>query len=104
MNRIAALEKFLEEDPQDPFNYYALALEFLKADRQKAGALFDSLLKKFPDYLPTYYPYAHWMIEENETTRAEELFVEGIRRAQAANDAKMARELQAAYTDFKYGA
>lgn len=104
MNRIAALEKFLEEDPHDPFNYYALALELLKTDRQKAGALFDSLLKKFPDYLPTYYPYAHWMIEENETARAEELFAEGIRRAQAANDAKTARELQAAYTDFKYGA
>lgn len=101
-NRIEALEKFLQEDPNDPFNYYALALEYLKSDQQKAAALFRKLLDEHSDYLPTYYPYAHLMIELGKSNEAEALFNQGIEKAESAGDQKTVRELKAAYDDFLF--
>lgn len=53
--RIKLLEQYVEDDPNDPFNLYALALEYQKQNPAKAGKLFELLLAKHPDYLPTYY-------------------------------------------------
>lgn len=102
MNRVQALKEFLADDPGDPFNYYALALEYMKTDRRQALDLFETLVEKFPAYLPTYYPFAHLMIDMGDNARAEKLFNEGVARAQVANDLKTLRELQAAYTDFRF--
>ena len=53
-DRIKQLEKFYEEDPLDPFNAYALALEYLHSEPQKSRLLFESLLQGHAEYLPTY--------------------------------------------------
>jgi hypothetical protein len=101
MDRLRQLIQFAEEDPDDPFNLYALALEFLKSDLPKAGALFEELTGSFPDYLPTYYPYAHWLIEQKKFEKAEEIFLKGIQTARTRQDLKTLRELQSAYNDWK---
>ena len=36
MNRLTTLLDFLKEDPEDAFTLYAIALEYLKIDEQKA--------------------------------------------------------------------
>lgn len=54
-NRLELLLQFYEEDSQDPFNAYALAMEYLNKDTAKAKVYFDTLLDEHPSYLPTYY-------------------------------------------------
>jgi hypothetical protein len=102
MNRISTLEAFLKEDPNDPFNIYALALEYLKTDRDTARALFQTLFDQHAEYLPTYYPFAHLMADLGQKEQAEQLFIKGIEQAHAAKDEKTLRELRSAYNDFKF--
>lgn len=102
MERLAQLQQFLDEDPLDPFNYYALALEYQKSDPSAAYKLFNDLLTKFPDYLPTYYPFADQLIERDEISRAEEVFQSGIAKAKEKGDQKTLKELQAAYNDWLF--
>lgn len=102
MNRIAQLEEFLKEDPNDPFNSYALALEYLKFDPKRAFDLFTKLLIEHPNYLPTYYPFAQLLIERQEHERAESVFKTGIDTSKKANDLKTLKELSAAYNDWLF--
>ncbi|NOT76458.1 MAG: tetratricopeptide repeat protein [Cyclobacteriaceae bacterium] len=101
MDRLEQLKQFAKEEPGDPFNFYALALEYLKTDPSEAGRLFESLTLSHPDYLPTYYPYAQLMVDRKDTNGAIRIFESGIARARAANEAKTLREIQALYNDWK---
>jgi Tfp pilus assembly protein PilF len=102
MNRLQQLEEFLREEPQNPFNHYAVALEYLKIDPGHARQLFEHLLQHFPAYLPTYYPLAQLLAELRETAQAEEVFARGIKEAERVGDAKTLRELRAAYNDWLF--
>jgi Tfp pilus assembly protein PilF len=102
MSRIEQLEAFVKEDPADPFNHYALALEYLKVNTNRAFEQFETLLKEHPDYLPTYYPFAHLLIEMKQAGRGEEMFKRGMDQARKSGDTKTFRELQAAYNDWLF--
>ncbi len=102
MNRLEQLKQFVHEDPEDPFNHYALALEYLKSDQQEALRIFKALLENHANYLPTYYPYAQLLAEMKHSQPAEKVFEAGIAMAKRLNDLKTMRELQAAYEDWKY--
>ena len=102
MDRLSQLKRFAAEDPDDPFNRYALALEFLKSDRAIAIELFDQLIRAHPEYLPTYYPFAHLLIEQKKTEKAEQIFLAGIEQAKAAGEEKTMKELKSAYQDWLY--
>jgi len=69
-NRISMLEKFMLEEPADPFPVYALALEYQVTEKNKAQELFERLLRDHPDYLPTYYLAGIFFLEQNEINRA----------------------------------
>jgi hypothetical protein len=101
MDRIRQLEEFLEEDPTDPFNSYALALEYLKTDPKKSQQLFEDLIKNKPEYLPTYYPYAQMLIDQQDA-RADVIFKQGIDIAKRLNDLKTFKELNSAYNDWLF--
>ena len=102
MDRIRQLEEFLNDDPHDPFNTYALALEYQKVDVKKAYALFDQLLGSHPDYIPTYYTFAHLLIDIQQVEKAETVFKQGIEFAKRANDVKALRELTNAYNNWLF--
>ena len=55
VSRIEMLKSFAEEEPDNPFNIYALALEFIEVDPIQATFHFKKLLGEFPEYLPTYF-------------------------------------------------
>jgi predicted Zn-dependent protease len=95
-NRIALLEKFRLEDPTDPFPIYALALEYQVTESAKARHLFDELLNKHPDYLPTYYMAGNFFLEQNEANRATEVLQLGLTLAKRKNDLNTIREIRAA--------
>ena len=95
-NIIEQLEKFAKEDPDDPFNYYALALEYLKTDAARAQQIFEQLITDHREYVPTYYQLGQLYAEEGRTEEAISIFERGIVAAREAGDHKAMRELDGA--------
>lgn len=100
--RIAQLEKFLMEDPNDPFIKYALALEHLESNKPKSTELFEDLLKNHPDYVGTYYHAAAHFASLHNRERAEAVYQRGIEVAGKQQNAHALRELQSAYLNFQF--
>ena len=94
--RIDLLEKFIEEDPSDPFNYYALALEYLQTNPNKAIELFDEILINHPDYFPVYYIAGTLFVELANEAKALEILHKGVELAKRKSDFKTLRELKSA--------
>lgn len=101
-NRLTQLQEFYDDDPHDPFNLYALALEYLKSDLEKSRELFEMLLNIHKEYLPTYYHAAKLYQELGEKEMATSVFVNGISLARKLNDTKAMRELQSAYDELMF--
>jgi tetratricopeptide (TPR) repeat protein len=99
-DRIQQLIRFVQEEPGDPFNVYALAMEFISGQPEQARLHFDQLLTNHPHYLPTYYHAAALYGEMNERNRAALLYEKGIELARAQNNAKTLLELQRAKQAF----
>jgi tetratricopeptide (TPR) repeat protein len=102
MTRLEQLHKFLEEDPADPFNLYALALEYQKHDAPKALAYFEQLVREHESYLPVYYTLAKFYVEEEEAELAIKVFQKGIEKASEQNNAKTLRELRTALDELMF--
>ena len=100
-NRLELLLQFYKEDPSDPFNAYALAMEYQNSDVMKASEYFTLLLDKQPDYLPTYYHAAALFAEIGNTTYAEALYQKGMQLALHQQNTKTYQELQRAYRAFQ---
>lgn len=99
--RIKYLQEEIENFPDEPFNYYALALEYLRSSPDEAFALFKRLLLTFPDYLPTYYQAANAYFEAGKYREANEVFLRGMALADQQQNEKALRELKSSYSLFK---
>jgi tetratricopeptide (TPR) repeat protein len=95
-SRIDLLEKFIEEDPSDPFNHYALAMEYIMGNPAKASELFDKILNNHPEYLPVYYTAGVFYSETGNDTKALDILNKGIELAKIKSEFKTLRELQSA--------
>jgi tetratricopeptide (TPR) repeat protein len=102
MTRLEQLRKFLEDDPGDPFNIYALALEYQKTDHSVALRLFKQLILEHPDYLATYYHLAKLYQELDEKENATKIYKAGIKKATEINDRKALQELQSAFQELLF--
>jgi tetratricopeptide (TPR) repeat protein len=59
-DRLDSLLKLLEQDPDDSFLWYGIALEHnSKGNYEEAKKYLTSLQKKDPDYVPAYMQLAH---------------------------------------------
>jgi tetratricopeptide (TPR) repeat protein len=96
MARIDQLLEFVKEDPTDPFNVYAVALEYLKLDTAKAIEFFDVLLKEHADYVPTYYTYGKFLQDKKDFAKAKTTFEAGITKGLQKNEHKAVAELRSA--------
>jgi tetratricopeptide (TPR) repeat protein len=101
-SRLHQLEQYYNEDPHDPFNVYALALEHQKHDPPKARDFFEKLLSEHPKYLPTYYHAAKLYHDLQQTPEALRVYEKGMKVAREAQDFKALRELQSAYDELTY--
>jgi tetratricopeptide (TPR) repeat protein len=97
--RLDQLLLYYNEDPNDPFNIYALALEYQKSDLHKACEYFERLLNNHEDYIPTYYHAAKVYQDLNEKAKAIAVYEKGIAHAKKQLNMKAARELQSAYDE-----
>jgi len=102
MNRLDQLRQFVNDDPDDPFNRYALALEYIKSDTTQAAALFDELMQKHPDYLPTYYHAGNLFEALGNRDKAIDILQKGITLAQQQREFKALRELQSVLSELLY--
>jgi tetratricopeptide (TPR) repeat protein len=101
-SRLEMLEQYYREDPNDPFNIYALALEVQKTDARKTLYYFDILLARHPSYVPVYYHAGKLYQELGEKNKAVDIFESGIRQAQSTGDLKALRELRSALDELMF--
>ena len=92
--RLELLKGFAEQDPEDPFNWYAIAMEYTQEAPSKALELFRDIVEKFPDYLPTYYQYGVIASQLSGIDAALQILDEGIRLAMKQNEIKSLNELR----------
>ncbi|WPR76959.1 tetratricopeptide repeat protein [Algoriphagus sp. NG3] len=102
LDRIHLLRQFTEEEPENPFNWYALAIEYRETDQEEAYTLFAKLLAEYPAYLATYFPAAHHYAEMGEIHAAKEIFENGVALAREQKNMKALQELQNAYQNFLF--
>jgi tetratricopeptide (TPR) repeat protein len=95
--RLKKLLQWEAEKPDDAFLKYAIAEEYVSAGRDiEALKYFTLLLKKFPEYLPTYYQLGKLMERIGKVDEAKAVYERGKEIAQAAGDTKTLRELKEA--------
>lgn len=102
LDRVKALREYIEEEPENPFNYYALALEIRNLYPKEASKYFDFLLTQHPDYLPVYYPAANFFFELGQILKAKEIFEKGIELAETLRETKTLLELKNSFQNFLF--
>jgi tetratricopeptide (TPR) repeat protein len=102
LSRIEMLKIFAEQEPQNPFNWYALALENQISDPDDAAIYFNKLLLEHKVYLPTYFHAAAFFHELGEIDKAKEIYEKGISLAKEQKDEKTLKELKNSYQNFLF--
>jgi tetratricopeptide (TPR) repeat protein len=102
LHRIQQLLEFLEKEPNNPFNLYALALEYQKEDQEKAASYYNQLLSFHKDYLPTYYHAAAFFTEMGDLEKAKKIYETGIGLAHEDQNRHALKELKNAYLNFQF--
>src|SRR5690606_23660876 len=100
--RLQQLFSFLEDDPNDPFTLYAIALEYRKLQDEKAHHYFEKLLHEHPEYVATYYHAAQFYRDLGMKEKAGHIYQSGIKKAKSQQNALALRELQNAYNQFLF--
>jgi len=102
-DRIARLQAFLEQSPDDLFLNHALALEYIKeGDDAAARVVFEQNLARDAAYVPTYYHLGKLLERKGLTEDAIKIYEAGIAVAKAAGDNHARSELQGAYEYLVY--
>jgi len=97
MNRVEILKGFLDDNPNDSFSRYALALEYVKlGQHDDAVREFETVKTKDPDYLATYFQLGQLYLKMGQTHEAEKTLRTGITVASKAGDEHTRSELEGA--------
>lgn len=95
--RLEQLLEFLENEPNEAFNIYAVGLEYLKIEPKQALIYFEKLLKEHPDYVPTYYQAGKLYEDLEINEKALNVYTKGIEIAAQNKDNLALRELRNAH-------
>ena len=89
------LEIFIEQDPNDSFSRYALALEYAKggADAEAVRELRE-VISRDPEYVAAYYHLGRILSRMGNSADARKVLNKGLEVASAAGDQKTLRETQ----------
>ena len=100
--RIEMLKIFAEQEPDNPFNWYALALEYQNNNAENAKFFFNKLLSEHNVYLPTYFHAAIFFSDLGEIQKAKDIYENGIKLAEIQKDEKTLKELKNSYQNFLF--
>lgn len=101
-SRIQKLTTFLEEDSQDSFSRFALALEHLKAgESDTALKHFEYIQLNDPDYVGVYYHLGKLYQQIGESEKALKTVTTGIAVAREAQNHHAATELEQALNEIE---
>ncbi len=97
MSRINALLEFIQSSGKDSFLQHALALEYIKIEKnEEALALFHELLEREPGYVGSYYHLGKLWEKMGDPEKALEAYEKGMIEAKKAGDNHSYNELMGA--------
>lgn len=95
MDRIAALNEILTENPKDAFARYGLAMEYSKqGDLDRALAEFAILLENNPDYTAGYFMAAQTLVRAERADEAKRMLQDGIASARRTGNLHAQSEME----------
>src|SRR3984957_20865342 len=96
MDRIAALNDILTQNPNDSFARYGLAMEYSRqGDLDRSLAEFSILLKNTPDYTAGYFMAAQTLAKAGRTADAKSMLNDGIASARRRGNLHAQGEMEA---------
>lgn len=102
MSRLAQLQAFLQQTPNDPFLHYATALEHLKIEQyEQALQIFEQLIVNHPHYVGTYYHLGKLYEQLQRSDDAIAIYEKGMKIAEQLDDRHSNNELRGAYNMLK---
>jgi predicted Zn-dependent protease len=100
MDRIAALNEVLTENPKDAFARYGLAMQYSnQGDFDRALAEFSILLENHPDYTAGYFMAAQTLVRAERHEEAKMKLTEGIASARRTGNLHAQSEMEAMLAD-----
>ena len=104
MDRIAALNEILTENPKDAFARYGLAMEYSKqGDFDRALAEFSILLENHPDYTAGYFMAAQTLVRAERHEEAKRMLDDGIASARRTGNLHAQSEMEAMLAELTKG-
>lgn len=101
-DRMAMLQEFLKENPNDSFARYGLALEYVKAGSvDTALQEFKTLLEMNPDYTAAYQMAGQTLASAGRTEEAIKMLSEGIACARRTGNNHAMSEMEALLQELK---
>jgi predicted Zn-dependent protease len=102
MDRIAALNEILTQNPTDTFARYGLAMEYSnQGDLDRALAEFSILLKANPDYTPGYFMAAQTLVRAGRSEDARTMLTDGIASARRTGNLHAQSEMEAMLAELR---
>lgn len=99
-DRLAQLLNFYEQDPDDTFVAFAIALEYNSlGNYERARKMFELIYEKNPSYVALYYQYGRLMEKLGQVELAQKLYEEGMHYAEKQGEVRTRAELFAALQD-----
>ena len=96
MDRIAALNEILTDNPKDAFARYGLAMEYSKqGDFDRALAEFSILIENHPDYTAGYFMAAQTLARAERPEEAKKMLEKGIASARRTGNLHAQSEMEA---------
>jgi predicted Zn-dependent protease len=100
MDRIAALNEVLTQNPKDAFARYGLAMEYSRqGDFDRALAEFAILLENHPDYTAGYFMAAQTLVRAERSDDAKQMLHDGIASARRTGNLHAQSEMEAMLAD-----
>ncbi len=95
MDRIAALNEILAQDPNNTLARYGLAMEHSNSGQfEPALAEFGKLISASPDYAAAYFMAAQTLVKAGRAEEAKKMLVDGIAAAGRSRNPHAASEMQ----------
>ena len=97
-DRLSQLRNLLENDPNDAFCMYGIAMEHANANRHtEAIAWFNQTIETDPNYTYAWYHKARCQDDAGQTEEAIQTLEDGMKQAKEVGDTHAAEEMSALY-------